>query len=155
MSCKTRSRILGASALICVVLALSGSGFAQQASPATGQQKIVVHLKHFTDDLHAAFMAVKLAGALKDEGADVTMFVDLEGVGLADSRQPQDLRWGHSRALSDYYAAWVKKGGRVLVCPHCAKAAGLQAGSLREGAKIGTEQEVAALLISADKILDY
>ena len=140
---------------LCVVFALALTGLSGPALAQEGKQKIVVHLSHFTDDLHAAFMAVKLAGAMKDKGADVTLFVDLEGARLADARQPQDMRWGHSDALSVYYAALIKKGGRVLVCPHCAKAAGLTADSLRDGAKIGNEGEVAALLLAADKILDY
>jgi hypothetical protein len=34
-------------------------------------------------------------------------------------------------------------------------AAGLEAGNVRKGGKIGTEEEVAELLLAADKILDY
>jgi len=149
------SRAVRSGVFVCVVVALALSGLAGPALAQAGQQKIVVHLSHFTDDLHAAFMAVKLAGAMREKGADVTLFVDLEGARLADTRQPQDMRWGHSDALSVHYAALIKKGGRVLVCPHCAKAAGVTADSLRDGAKIGSEGEVADLLMAADKILDY
>jgi predicted peroxiredoxin len=122
---------------------------------ADDPQKIVVHLKHYTDDLHAAFMAVKLAGAFKEKGADVTMFVNLEGVRLVDRGTPLDMKWGHSKELTAYFESYINAGGTVLVCPHCAMAAGLEAKDLREGARIGTEQEVVDLMLAADKILDY
>jgi hypothetical protein len=39
-------------------------------------------------------MALKLGTAMQEAGSYVTLFVDLEGVRVADSRQPQHLRWG-------------------------------------------------------------
>jgi len=147
---KNASRILaivGLAALIAGVIA--------GAPSADDPQKIVVHLKHYTDYLHAAFMAVKLAGALQEKGADVTMFVNLEGVRLVDSGTPLDLRWGQSNELTTYYESYINAGGSVLVCPHCAMAAGLEAKDIRKGAKIGSQDEVVDLLLSADKILDY
>lgn len=127
-----------------------------RAEAAASPQRVVVHLSHATDDLHAAFMAVKLGLAMQEKGAQVTLLVDLEGVRIADTRQPNDLVWGHGEALSTYYDAFVKAGGKVLVCPHCAAAAGLDAKSLRPGAQIAKDPgELAAVLLAADRILDY
>lgn len=119
-------------------------------------QNAVVHLSNLTNDLHAAFMAVKLETAMKSGPANVTLFVDLEGVRLVDSEQPLDLRWGpgHKR-LAEYYDAFVVSGGRVLVCPHCANAAGIDCDSLRPGAQIATEAQLAKMLANTDKMLDY
>jgi predicted peroxiredoxin len=125
---------------------------AQPAAPA----RVVVHLSHATDDLHASFMALKLAQAMQEKGAQVTLLLDLEGVRVADTRQPNDLLWGHGEPLASHYDAFVKAGGKVLVCPHCAGAAGVEAKSLRPGARIAKDPgELAAALIAADKILDY
>jgi predicted peroxiredoxin len=118
-------------------------------------QVIVVQLKHFTDDLHAAAMALKLAEGMSSRGADVTMFLNLEAVRLADKRQPQDLKWGTGPSMSELYGRFVESGGKVLVCPHCAHAAGLTADSLRDGARIGEEGETVTLMLDADKLLDY
>jgi predicted peroxiredoxin len=118
-------------------------------------QSILVKLDHFTDDLHAAFMAIKLAGGLAKQGAAVTLFVNLEAARVADTRQPQDMTWGHSGPFSDYYDAFIEDGGRVLVCPHCADAAGVDADHLRPGAVIADEQQVMGAILKADKILDY
>lgn len=126
------------------------------SAPAADKQQVVVHLKHFTNDLHAAFMALKAANWMQDKGARVTVFVDLEGARLADGRQSLNVRWGHGAdPLSKYYDSFVKGGGRVLVCPHCAEAAGLDKTAVRKGAAIGSEAEIADALLAADKVMDY
>ncbi len=147
---KNASRFLAIAGLAALI-----AGVIVGAPSADDPQKIVVHLKHYTDDLHAAFMAVKLAGALQEKGADVTMFVNLEGVRLVDLNTPLDMKWGHSKELTTYLESYINAGGSVLVCPHCAMAAGMEANDLRKGARIGTQDEVVDLLLAADKILDY
>ncbi len=127
------------------------------AAAAQDQPKrVVVHLTHTTDDLHAAFMALKLARVMQSTGASVHLFVDLEGARVADKRVPGDLRWGPDHTtLGELYDALVKAGGTVVVCPHCARAAGLDEANLRPGARIGTLEEIGQILMEADLIMDY
>lgn len=137
--------------------ALMGGNVARSASPGDDQH-VVVHLSKFTDNLHAPFMAFKLADAMQAQGAKVTVLLDLEGVRIADRGNSLDLRWGTNHGtLADVYAGFVSKGGSVIVCPHCADAAGVDRNTLRDGAKIGVpdEQTIPKLLLEADKILDY
>jgi predicted peroxiredoxin len=140
--------------LVLGLLALSLGVSAAQAEHHEGEV-VTIHLSHFSDDLHAVNMALKLGTVLQDKGSRVTLFVDLEGVRLADSRQPLDLRWGTTAPIGELYKGFVDAGGRVLVCPHCAAAVGLEASSLRSGATLGTNESIAELLQSAAKILDY
>jgi hypothetical protein len=42
-----------------------------------------------------------------------------------------------------------------MVYPHCAKAAGVDEKSLHPGAQIVKKEDLAAVLLAADKILDY
>jgi predicted peroxiredoxin len=116
---------------------------------------VVVHLGHFTDDLHGASMALGIATMLQQRDVPVTLFLDREGVRLADARVPNDLRWGGGRSIADAYAGFVKAGGQVLLCPHCAQAAGITAKDLRKGAVIGTDEAVAEAFVSASKVIDY
>jgi predicted peroxiredoxin len=133
------------------VALLFGAAGAAEESTST-----VVHLGHGTDDLHAVTMALSIATVLaKRPGSKVTLFVDREGVRVADRRTPGDLRWGHSKTLAELLDAFVTAGGDVLVCPHCAEAGGLTSEQLRKGARIGSDDEVAARLSAADRILDY
>jgi predicted peroxiredoxin len=126
------------------------------AAPAGAAQKVIVHVKQATDNLHAVSMALEIATEMAKQGAKVTFFVDLEGVRLADSRQPLGLRWGaQERTIGQLYDGFVAAGGEILVCPHCAAAVGLRASDLRKGARIGTFEQVAAAMLAADKVLDY
>ncbi len=177
-------RRLGAGAIVVAGLAVGSIGFAdaagrqqlapaeqpQQAQPAEQPQqsqpaqqtpspdrdKILITMRGGTDDLHGSVMALKLAKALLDEGAEVTLFVNLEAVRLVDERQPDDLRWGSEvTTIGELYRTVVAAGGKVLVCPHCAKAAGLERDQLRTGAKIAKLEQVADAMIEADKVIDY
>lgn len=129
------------------------------AGPAVAQQvesqKIVVHLGSFTDDLHSAFMAFSLATNMQKAGASVTVFLDREGVRLADQRERGDLTWGDSGPISKAMSDFVDAGGKVVVCPHCGELAGMTAANLRPGASWASHHDVAALMIEADKVIDF
>jgi predicted peroxiredoxin len=117
---------------------------------------LVVRLGHYTDDLHAAGMAVGFAKTMQERGQKVTLMLTLEGVRLADTRTPQDLRWGHGEEIAKAYNGFIKAGGEIVVCPHCAAAAGLDEKSLRPGARFGREgSDLVDVLIAADKVVDF
>jgi len=125
-------------------------------TPQTAEkQNIVVHLGSFTNDLHSAFMAFSLATNLQKHGASVTVFLDREGVRLADVRERGDLTWGDSGGTSAAMAEFVQAGGKVVVCPHCASLAGIEAANIRPGARLATHEEIATLFLSADKVVDF
>ncbi len=128
----------------------------ESSAQETSSQKVVVHLSHFTDSLHYPFMALKVADAMQQHGAQVTLFLDIEGTRLADKGENLRVRWGaHDTTLGDLYDRFVKAGGRVLVCPHCAEHFGIDEGTLREGAKLGTDDTITSVMLAADKVVDY
>jgi predicted peroxiredoxin len=158
---------IGALSLLGTVLAPSLNFFPmasaqhQMTSPrssTSGQgQTIVMHLNHGTDDLHAAFMALKLGTNLQKRGAQVMLVLTLEGVRIADKNQPLNLRWGSSpMTLAELYDEFVAAGGKVMVCPACAEAAGITASNLRSGAQLAQEnQDIPSLILAADKVVDF
>lgn len=125
------------------------------AQKAREQEFIIIHLSQFGDNLHAVNMALKIGTALRESRARVTLFLDLEGVRLADKGQPLSLKWGTGKTVGELFTDFVNAGGATLVCPHCAKAAGLVEKNLRKGVKITTEEALAKLILKADKIMDY
>ncbi|MCR9119932.1 MAG: DsrE family protein [bacterium] len=141
-------------AIVCSMV--SSPLFADDEKPVAEKQQIVVHLSHFTDDLHRTFMAFKVANLMQEYGADVTIFLDLEGVRLAERRQSLELTWGkHSMTLAEYYEKYTDNGGKVVLCPHCAKSAHLSDLGLKRNAEIGTMPKLGKMLIDADKVIDY
>jgi predicted peroxiredoxin len=152
-------RVLPVGGVALVALAaIMWSGDVVRSAPPGDDQKVVVHLSNYTGDLHAAFMALKLANAMQEGGAEVSLFLDLEGVRLADSRAPLNVMWGTAhQPLSKHYEAFVEGGGKVILCPHCAAAVGIEEANVRDGAMIGIpeEQTIPNMLLAADKILDF
>ncbi len=131
-------------------------GRAEDSTPTDKAQQIVVHLSHFTDDLHRCFMALKMANLLQEHGAEVTIFLDLEGVRLAERRQLLNLTWGiDSPPLSEHYDNFINAGGKLVLCPHCAKSARIGDGALKRNAEVATLPSLGMLLMEADKIMDY
>lgn len=125
-----------------------------------GSQNIVVHLKKNTEDLQAAIISVRLASLMAGEGCDVTLFLTLRGVRLADARMPQNLGFGRddvspAPTLAQVVASFQASGGRVAVCPACAEEIGLTHANLVPGATILDRAGLVDLFLSADKIIDF
>ncbi len=136
--------------LTIVLISIFGS---VNASDHNDEQNVVIHLSNYTNDLHSVNMALKLGHMLSEAGSSVTLFVDLEGVRLVDKHQPQNLTWGAGESIETLYNQFISAGGSVLVCPHCAKAAGVT--EVRKGAVIADKDSLMKAITSADKILDY
>lgn len=124
------------------------------SSPAVAQDKnVVVHIGKFSEDLHSVTMGLSLANMLQKEGAQVTVFLDREGVRLADQTQ-KALAYADSDAES-LYEEFVDEGGEVVVCPHCAELAGVEESQLRDGSMFGTSDSIASMFMDADLVIDY
>ena len=140
--------------LLSVLIIMSVAFFGGTHAFSHGEkQNIVIHLSNYTNDLHSVNMALKIGHMLSKSGESVTLFLDLEGVRLADKNQPQDLAWGSGDSIMSLYNQYISSGGKVLVCPHCAKAAGVS--DIRDGAEIANSDSLLKVMVDADKILDY
>ena len=86
----------------------------------------------------------------------MTLFVDLEGVRIAERKQELKFNWGpDSPTLAELYEKFAAGGGKVLVCPHCAKSAHVTDPGLKRNAQIATLPMLGKMLIEADKVMDY
>lgn len=145
-----------------LALALSASGFvAGQAGPAKTAtqpaQRILIHMKEYIAGVHETYMGLELADRLQRSGANVSVWLELRAVRLADDRLVREgvnPRPG-SRSFSEIYKSFIEHGGRVLACHHCAQFEGIGDENLRKGAKFVDVEEIAQFVLDADKILDY
>jgi sulfur relay (sulfurtransferase) complex TusBCD TusD component (DsrE family) len=155
MKAKNRVGLAVIAAMILAAGIIAVSGFNPSTVQAKAKQKVLIHLSHYSDTSHSALMAVHFAQYLQEHGSDVTLMLDVEGARLADQRQAQNTA-GMNAQISTYYDGFVKAGGKVLVCPHCAEAAGLTPQNLRPGARMGKDMgELADVILAADKTIDY
>ncbi|MGQ9652398.1 MAG: hypothetical protein ACUVXJ_20085, partial [Phycisphaerae bacterium] len=67
------NRILNA---ILAVVLLVGLAAAPVQAQTSAKQKVVVHLTHYTDNLHSVKTAVHLGGMMQIMGAEVTLLPD-------------------------------------------------------------------------------
>ncbi len=143
-------------AMLVTVLTLSlGMISSSYAGGGPRAQKVTIHLGQATNDLHSAHMAMKIGTNLLQHNAKVTLFLDREGVRIADNRIPwETLTWAGNYIASDF-DEFVSAGGKVVVCPGCAGDAGITEADLRSGAVMGNPDTVADAILMADKIVDY
>jgi predicted peroxiredoxin len=126
------------------------------AESKTKQQHIVIKLDSGTNDLHAAFMAIKLGKMLLKEKNKVTLFANLEAVRLFHRHQPLNLVWGSGKkTYAEHHKEFLSLGGKILVCPHCAKAVGMPKKDLKKGTTIADEAMISKLFTEADKVISY
>lgn len=162
MATNTLARRSTLAGFLIAVLAMASSPAALADTPncnggPNGSQDIVVHLKKNTEDLQAAIISARLATLMASEGCNVTLFLTLRGVRLADSRMPQNLSFGTAAAptLEQVVASFQASGGTVAVCPACAEEIGLAPADLIPGAVILDRAGLVDLFLTADKIIDF
>ncbi len=142
---------------VLIAILMTPLGFCAETATHKSE-KIFIQLGTSSDNLHAAQMAFKIANGLQEKGAEVTIFLNLEAVRIADKRQPNNLVFGFSDGptLADMYNHFTSKGGKVMVCPMCARLAGLDEKNLRNGAKIAASiDEITNTLLNSNKTLSY
>jgi predicted peroxiredoxin len=138
-------------------------------------QNIVVKLNHFDavnwedpfpggHNWQPVCMALMMADHMLGEKVGeqytnhVTLFLNLQGVELADTDTASDLS-GFSCLMGTLQEGWdnlVSKGVDIAVCPGCAIIGDVTADTLREGAFIADgAPEVTRIFLEADKVIDY
>lgn len=129
---------------------------ARQTTRPADRPRMIVHMKHYTDDLHSAYMALELAERLQSLGSQVTLLLDLEGARFADSDPGvAGIRGPGKRSFSDAFEAFRRSGGRSLVCHHCADHNGIEPEGLRKGVEIASLDAIAKAVMSSERIIEY
>jgi predicted peroxiredoxin len=151
-----------------LVIVLATLSSAQATSSGSTKQNIVIKLDEFTksaagwrqseDEWYPVCMALGLGNNLlgTKQNPKVTLFLNLSGVYLADGAEPLDNKYcNKDKSLEQLWNGFQAAGGQIMVCPGCAKTAGLAEANLREGAKMGDHESVGKLFLKANKVIDY
>ncbi len=133
-------------------------------------QNIVVKLDHFDamnwedpfpggHNWQPVCMAFGIANRALGENHEnhVTLFLNLQGVELADTAAASDLS-GFTCLNGNLQESWdnlVNNGVEIAVCPGCAIVGDVTPDTLREGAFIATGDDVSRIFLEADKVIDY
>lgn len=148
--------IAPALALTFAAVGLSTSQAQRPQASTQRRQNILIHMKEYVSEVHEAQMGLELAERLQGSGAQVTIWLELRAVRIADDRieRRRNPRPGF-RPFDEIYKSFVDHGGRILVCHHCAEFDEIGPEHVRAGARLVGVNDVAQAVIEADKILDY
>lgn len=98
-------------------------------------KRVLVHIAsgngNNTHEVHSAIMGVDHALALLRAGNDVAILLDVDGVRIAATNVPPELK-----PVSDNLRIFLNEGGRVLACDHCISMAGLNSNDMLRGVEI-------------------
>ncbi|HEY9869304.1 MAG TPA: DsrE family protein [Candidatus Obscuribacterales bacterium] len=127
-----------------------------RAEAGSSGQRIVVPLSVFSDAKTGTYWTLKIATLLLKKGATVTLVLFADGARLADNRSVEEFQEsGESVPFWKFFTTFVEGGGAVLVEEQSAGLIGLTATSLRAGSKFASAEEIADLMMKADKILTF
>lgn len=98
--------------------------------------KYLINAQHGADDVEKATVAMIIAGASASMDGETAMFLTCESVRLATKDGTNGLQADGYPALADLLKSYLENGGQIWVCPVCAKARGITAENLIDGAEL-------------------
>jgi predicted peroxiredoxin len=129
--------------------------FSANLFAADGGQKLFVNLS--SDELNRAAMAIGFSTKiLTQKKIPVTIFLNVEGVRIADKNIPENKHVG-GKSLKEMLADFMSAGGHVIVCPMCmTNVGGLSKEDLIPGVEVGgPEVTWPALFAEGTTVLSY
>lgn len=98
-------------------------------------RKYLFTVTHFDDDPDRVATPLVLANNALASGGDVLVWLSLEGVQLAKNGAATGLQPKSFPPIADLLATFGESGGRLGVCPPCAKTHGVTADTLLPNAQ--------------------
>lgn len=141
-------RSISSAALVAIALGLIGCARETEpvASPTTTgavtttatsrKTPILINITRGKSDLHAVSMGLSLARTALESGHTVTVFLNVDAPVFAARDLPADARFADFPPISQMLRDVVDRGGRVLVCAHCASILRLDPASLQPGVTV-------------------
>jgi sulfur relay (sulfurtransferase) complex TusBCD TusD component (DsrE family) len=137
-----------------LVLALLGGLWLSSARADEGE-KLFINLT--SDEIKRAGMAIGFAHRILEERKiPVTIFLNVEGVRLADTSVPQ-AAYPDGKTPAEMLRAFIADGGTVIACPMCMKnVGGTEPGQLLDGVQAGGPDVTwPALFAPGTRVLSY
>ena len=99
-------------------------------------------------------MAMQLAGHSLDDGREVVLFFNLQGVLVPTEQLPDTLAFGE-RPIKEMLTDLMARGAQVHVCPHCMGALGVESEDLLPDAQVTTRELLFAKLTNNTVVFTY
>jgi sulfur relay (sulfurtransferase) complex TusBCD TusD component (DsrE family) len=125
----------------------------EQKATAASSELIINLTSDATKSAHGSLMGIHLAENALDNGLDVMVFLNVNGVKLL---QPgADTLVFHGENILQALDKVVEKGGEVRVCPHCAEALGVDKSQIPAKFKMQEEKAMMDKLKNNPTVFTY
>lgn len=125
----------------CAKEAQSPAGAPATTTAASAKAPILVNITRGRADLHAVSMGLDLAKTALERGHRVTVFLNVDAPILAAKDLPTDVRFTGFAPVSEMVRDILGKGGKIVVCGHCAKVLELDPASMQSGVTVAERGE--------------
>jgi predicted peroxiredoxin len=105
-----------------------------------GEPAMLFNITSGPDDAHAVSMGLSLATKTIEHGRPVTVFFNVKGAELPVKDLPDSVQHAEWPPVREMIETLVADGATVLVCPTCAKVAGVTEEDLLDGVAMATAE---------------
>ena len=118
----------------------------------SAQEKYLLNCQDGANHVERATIAFVLA-ATASKTAETAVFITAEAAPLCTRNGADGLQAEGMEPLADLIEQFVGNGGRLWLCPVCARTKGIREEDLREGAEIAGAPKTMAFLADGAKLL--
>ncbi len=119
------------------------------STPTLAQKKEAVFVNLTSDEPERVTMALNFSTKLLQGGNEVTLFLNVDGVRLGSTKVAT------LSSQRGEFAAFMKAGGKVVICPHCMQVRGVAAGDLLAGLMMGGEGAAQQAFMASTRSISY
>ena len=146
-------RYLITAVLVVLLLTACEDSSSMQKTAVASNELIINLTSDATISAHGSLMGIHLAEKALDNGLDVMVFLNVNGVKLL---QPgADTLVFHGENILEALDKVVEKGGEVRVCPHCAEALGIDKSQIPAKFKMQEEKAMMDKLKNNPTVFTY
>jgi predicted peroxiredoxin len=116
------------------------------------EQKYLVNCDHGADDVERATIAFVLA-VTASKSCETAVFATADAVGICLRGGADGLVAEGYEPLAELMAAYRTNGGKIWLCPACAKAKGITQADLTDGVEIAGAPRTMAFLAGGAQVL--
>lgn len=117
------------------------------------QQKFLVNCSYGANDLERATVSFILALSAASHNAETAVFATSDAANLCTKGGTDNLTADGYEPLSGLVEEFVDNGGRIWLCPVCAKAKGISEADLRPGVEIAGAPRTMEFMASGAQLL--
>lgn len=121
-------------------------------TPTSTPAKILINCSHGADDVERATISLILA-VTASKTSETALFLVSDAASISLRGGIASLQAEGYEPMQDLLDAFVANGGKLWLCPACAKAKGITQGDLIEGAEIAGAPRTMAFLASGAHLL--